>query len=156
MSIGENRNVYVGHRYVPKIMGEWDNSNDYEGLSIVTYKGSSYTSKKRVPVGIDISNEEYWVVTGNYDSQVENYRQEVRLFDGRITDNTDAIEDTNTQLGQTNTQVEDNTDAIEDTNTQLGQTNTQVEHNTDAIETIEEERSKTISVVDYGARRWSY
>jgi len=33
----------------------------------------------------------------------------------------------------------------------LGQTNTQVEHNTDAIETIEEERSKTISVVDYGA-----
>lgn len=73
----ENRNVYVGHRYVPKIFGEWDNATDYEGLSIVTYQGASYTSKKRVPIGIDILNEEYWVVTGNYDTQVENYRQDV-------------------------------------------------------------------------------
>src|SRR5699024_3744079 len=71
------RNKYVGHRYVPKIMGEWDKKQDYEGLSIVTHKGASYTSKKRVPVGIDILNEEFWVVTGNYDAQVENYRQEM-------------------------------------------------------------------------------
>ena len=72
------RNVYVGHRYVPLIMGEWDKSIQYEGLSIVTYQGTSYTSKKRVPVGIDILNEEYWTVTGNYNTQVEEYRQEVR------------------------------------------------------------------------------
>ena len=72
------RNVYVGHRYVPLIMGEWDKSIQYEGLSIVTYQGTSYTSKKRVPVGIDILNEEYWTVTGNYNAQVEEYRQEVR------------------------------------------------------------------------------
>src|SRR5699024_1198891 len=70
------RNRYVGHRYVPKIFGEWDKQNEYEGLSIVTHQGASYTSKKRVAVGIDILNEEYWVVTGNYDAQVENYRQE--------------------------------------------------------------------------------
>lgn len=75
-----NRNVYVGHRYVPKIFGEWDKQNEYEGLSIVTHQGASYTSKKRVPVGIDILNEEFWVVTGNYDSQVENYRQEVNAM----------------------------------------------------------------------------
>ena len=73
-----NRNVYVGHRYVPKIFGEWDKQNQYEGLSIVTHQGNSYTSKKRVPVGIDILNEEYWVVTGNYNAQVEEYRKEVR------------------------------------------------------------------------------
>src|SRR5699024_235388 len=36
------------------------------------------TSKKRVPVGIDIKNEEYWVVTGNYNAQIEEYRKEVR------------------------------------------------------------------------------
>ena len=70
------RNRYVGHRYVPKIFGEWDNQNDYEGLSIVTHQGTSYTSKKRVPVGIDILNEEFWVVTGNYNAQVEEYRKE--------------------------------------------------------------------------------
>ena len=72
-----NRNVYVGHRYVPKIFGEWDKQNEYEGLSIVTHKGTSYTSKKRVPVGIDILNEEFWVVTGNYNAQVEQYRDDV-------------------------------------------------------------------------------
>lgn len=80
MSIGENRNVYVGHRYVPKIMGEWDNQIQYEGLSIVTYKGTSYTSKKYVPVGIDISNEDFWVITGNYDAQVETYRRDVNRY----------------------------------------------------------------------------
>ena len=71
-----NRNVYVGHRYVPKIFGEWDKQNEYEGLSIVTHQGASYTSKKRVPVGIDILNEEFWVITGNYDAQVDYYRDE--------------------------------------------------------------------------------
>ena len=76
MSKEPNRNVYVGHRYVPKIMGEWDQSIDYEGLSIVTHQGASYTSKKRVPVGIDILNNEFWVATGNYNAQVEYYRDE--------------------------------------------------------------------------------
>jgi len=80
MSKEPRRNVYVGHRYVPKIFGEWNNKNDYEGLSIVTYKGTSYTSKKYVPVGIDISNEEFWVVTGNYNAQVEYYRRDVNEY----------------------------------------------------------------------------
>lgn len=94
------RNVYVGHRYVPKIMGEWDKQETYEGLSIVTNKGTSYTSKKRVPIGIDILDEEYWVVTGNYNAQVENYRQEVREFDSRINDNQLDIEKNKEQLTQ--------------------------------------------------------
>src|SRR5699024_4960927 len=81
------RNRYVGHRYVPKIFGEWDKQNQYEGLSIVTHQGKSYTSKKRVPVGIDILNEEYWVVTGNYNAQVEEYRKETE----RISEETERI-----------------------------------------------------------------
>lgn len=94
------RNVYKGHRYVPKIMGEWNQEETYEGLSIVTNKGASYTSKKRVPVGIDILDEEYWVVTGNYNAQVENYRQEVREFDNRINDIQLENEKTIAQLAQ--------------------------------------------------------
>lgn len=78
MSKEPKRNVYVGHRYVPKIIGEWNKLETYEGLSIVTYQGASYTSKKRVPAGIDILNEEYWTVTGNYNAQVDQYRQDVR------------------------------------------------------------------------------
>lgn len=71
-------NIYVGQRYVPKIMGEWNQLESYEGLSIVTNQGNSYTSKKRVPEGVDISNEDYWVITGNYNAQIELYREEVK------------------------------------------------------------------------------
>ena len=75
---------YVGARYVP-IFGrvnedsiEWDNSAPYEPLTIVLYQGNSYTSRQHVPAGIEITNEQYWANTGNYDAQVEQYRQEVR------------------------------------------------------------------------------
>lgn len=68
---------YVGARYVPKVMGEWNKALQYEALSIVTYLGNSFTSKVPVPANIDISNESYWVNTGNYNAQVEAYRQEV-------------------------------------------------------------------------------
>jgi len=84
MSKEPKRNVYVGHRYVPKVMGEWEKTETYEGLSIVTNKGTSYTSKKRVPKGIDILNEEYWVVTGNYNAQIEEYRKDVRELEKEV------------------------------------------------------------------------
>lgn len=67
---------YVGARYVPKVMGEWNKALRYEALSIVTYKGNSFTSKIPVPANIDISNGTYWVNTGNYNAQVEAYRTE--------------------------------------------------------------------------------
>lgn len=69
-------NVYVGLRYVPKFSGDWDNTKTYEPLEIVTYQGNSYTSKTYVPTGASISNTDYWAPTGNYNAQVETYRQE--------------------------------------------------------------------------------
>lgn len=63
---------YIGARYVPAFANpvEWDNIRRYEALTIVTHNKNSYTSKKPVPPGIDISNTEYWVNTGNYNSQI--------------------------------------------------------------------------------------
>ena len=75
---------YIGARYVP-IFGrkgeesiEWDNSAPYEPLTIVLYQGNSYTSRQYVPVGVEITNQEFWALTGNYNAQVELYRQEVK------------------------------------------------------------------------------
>lgn len=71
---------YVGARYVPKFSDpvEWQNGTSYEALTIVTYNNSSYTSKVPVPaaVGDPADNPEYWALTGNYNAQVEQYRQE--------------------------------------------------------------------------------
>lgn len=73
---------YIGARYVP-IFGRkdeesiiWDNSAPYEPLTIVLYQGNSYTSRQYVPEGVEITNEEFWANTGNYNAQVEQYRRE--------------------------------------------------------------------------------
>lgn len=70
---------YVGARYVPTFANpiQWDSQRIYEPLTMVTYLNNTYTSKKPVPQGVDINNAEYWVLTGNYNAQVEQYRQEV-------------------------------------------------------------------------------
>ena len=71
------KNVYVGHRYVPKLDGEWDKTKLYESLTIVQHEGNSFTSRQYVPIGVDISNKDYWVATGNYNAQIEYYRRDV-------------------------------------------------------------------------------
>ena len=84
---------YIGSRYVPMFAdpAEWNNKRTYEPLTIVLNEGNSYTSRQFVPVGIDISNDDYWAETGNYNAQVEAYRREVQSFDGRITANANSI-----------------------------------------------------------------
>ena len=70
---------YIGARYVPAFANpiEWDNNRIYEPLTMVTHLNNTYTSKKPVPQKVDINNTDYWVLTGNYNAQVEQYRQEV-------------------------------------------------------------------------------
>lgn len=75
---------YVGARYVPKVMGEWNKALQYEALSIVTFAGNSFTSKVPVPANIDISNKTYWVNTGNYNAQVEAYRQQTAQLENHL------------------------------------------------------------------------
>ena len=84
---------YVGARYVPVFANppEWNDTRGYEPLTIVLHEGNSFTSTQYVPTGVDISNTEYWLETGNWNAQVEAYRQEVIRFDGRITQNADGI-----------------------------------------------------------------
>lgn len=65
-------NRYIGARYVPMFIGVWDNTREYEPLSIVSYLGDSYTSKGYVPIGIDITNTTYWAKTGDFNQQLAN------------------------------------------------------------------------------------
>ena len=77
---------YVGSRYVPVFADplEWNSANTYEPLTIVLYQGNSYTSRQAVPAGIAITNTAYWAQTGNYNAQIEQYRQEVQALDTEI------------------------------------------------------------------------
>lgn len=84
---------YIGARYVPVFANppEWNDTRGYEPLTIVLHKGNSFTSTQYVPTGIDISNTEYWLETGNWNAQIEAYREEVLRFDARITQNANGI-----------------------------------------------------------------
>ena len=112
---GAEHRQYIGARYVP-IFGrknddsiEWNNSAPYEPLTIVLHEGNSYTSRQYVPVGIDILNESYWANTGNYNAQVEAYRQDViRLsnsLDTEIDNRTKADAALTSDIGEVNTRA---------------------------------------------------
>ena len=97
---------YVGARYVPKIMGEWNKTLQYEALSVVTYMGNSFTSKVPVPANVEIDNTNYWVNTANYNAQVEEYRK-VTLETKELANNTNTDLQT-FKKNQTNTNNEFN------------------------------------------------
>lgn len=106
---------YIGARYVPKFFDNgtgsaaWISGVEYEPLTIVTYLGNSYTSKKPVPanIGNPASNGEYWVATGNYNAQVEIYRQEVQdAIEGIDADIQEAVSGVEAELNETKTELE--------------------------------------------------
>ena len=88
---------YIGSRYVPIFAepAEWDSTRTYEPLTIVMHDGNSYTSRQYVPIGIEITNDKFWALTGNYNAQVDAYRHEVDAYrhevDGAIDTMTDKI-----------------------------------------------------------------
>lgn len=112
---------YIGARYIPVFANpmEWSNTRGYEPLTIVTYQGASYTSMQTVPPGIDISNTEYWALSGNYNAQVEQYRLEVQqyqntvnTFDSRIDDISTSVEGANSTADQAMQEIAKNKNLI--------------------------------------------
>ena len=83
---------YIGARYVPLFYNnsdgtaEWRSGVSYEPLTIVTYNGNSYTSRRLVPanVGNPSANPTYWASTGIYNQQIDIYRQEVQDVSTRL------------------------------------------------------------------------
>ena len=98
---------YVGARYVPKFASpvEWAADTSYEALTIVTFNNASYTSKIQVPptVGNPANNPKYWALTGNYNAQVEQYRQETENYNAQVE-----------EYRQETVKLEDHTNKIED------------------------------------------
>ena len=91
---------YIGARYVPLFANpaEWDNKRTYEPLTIVIHQGNSYTSRQYVPTGIDITNNEYWALTGNYNAQIESYRKETQAATTLAQNNKQNINNINASL----------------------------------------------------------
>lgn len=79
---------YIGARYVPRFSdvnnGNWSSVYSYEPLIIVKNGNDYYTSKKSVPVGIAITNTEYWALTGNYNGAIAQLDTRVTAAENSI------------------------------------------------------------------------
>ena len=90
-------NQYIGARYVPLFADpyDWNDTREYEPLTVVYGNGNSYTSKQYVPKGIPLTDENYWALTGNYNAQVEQYRNETKAvsnkYDTVVKTSNDAL-----------------------------------------------------------------
>lgn len=106
---------YIGARYVPKFYegsngSAWDSGIPYEPLTIVTYLGSSWTSKKQVPatVGAPNLNPDYWVLTGNYNAQIDEVLEALSGIQEDITGIQGDVRDLETETGKINDELIDN------------------------------------------------
>lgn len=128
---------YIGARYVPLLADpvEWSSTKSYEPLTIVTHEGNSYTSRQYVPVGIDISRDEFWALTGNYNAQVEMYRGEVNELSESLDESVSSLnsamgtlrDDVNSALTEMREEVEnDITTLQEDVSNTLDEFETQI------------------------------
>ena len=131
---------YIGPRIVPRFADpiDWDKTKKYESLTVVSYKGSSYTSKMAVPTGIDISDIRYWALTANYNAQIEEYR---RQSEGAATAAAKASSDVTAGI----TQMQQNVDkTTHDITTQMGTLKSQV--SADLAKAVADSRSAATSV----------
>lgn len=76
---------YVGARYVPKIMGTWNATTEYEALSIVDDgMGTSYISRKPVPPGTALNNTDYWFLNGSTTGAITSLQNRVTALENDI------------------------------------------------------------------------
>ena len=126
--------TYVGARYVPifgrvgESSAEWDNTAPYEPLTIVTYEGDSYTSRQYVPTGVAITNEDFWANTGNYNSQIEQYRNDVARLSDAVENFQSDLDGISSMLPSTSFTTENTVeDAIESVDNRITQESNKIE-----------------------------
>ena len=146
-------NTYIGARYVPIFADpiEWDKAKSYEPLTIVTYQGDSYTSKTFVPAQTEITNTEFWVRTGSYNAQVEQYRKEVQEVVTKMDDLEESVNNSissfDTRLTQTEEKVESYNNRITTLESDNNTNKTNISNNTNSISTINENLTNLSNLV---------
>ena len=105
MSVQAN-NIYVGARYIPRIMGEYNNETAYEALDIVTSGGVGYISRQPVPAGTAVTNKEYWAMWGSGNAVIDALTQRVSTNENDISSLETGLQQTNQNLQTTNQKLE--------------------------------------------------
>lgn len=77
--------TFKGARYIVKFHDpiEWADTESYEAIEAVQHEAFTYISKQPVPAGVQIDNEEFWLLWADPNAQMEQLRQ---LVSGYVDD----------------------------------------------------------------------
>lgn len=75
---------FIGARYAPQFMGAWNQATQYAALSVVYTDQRSYVSRKTVPAGTAITNQEFWIQSSDWNAQVAQYNQKVDAYNANV------------------------------------------------------------------------
>lgn len=77
---------YIGARYVPRHMGEWDANTQYGALDVVLYTdGNSYTAKCVPPKGTVPTNDQYWALSAQFNQQLASVNNRIDVAYSNIS-----------------------------------------------------------------------
>lgn len=72
---------YIGARYVPRFLGIYDPTQEYEALDVVENgSGTSYIARKIVPAGTSLTDAEYWFVYGASSGAIINLQNQIDII----------------------------------------------------------------------------
>lgn len=76
---------YIGARYVPRHMGEWDADTQYGALDVVLYTdGNSYTAKQYPPKGTLPTDGKYWALSAQFNQQLAGLEDDITRINEQI------------------------------------------------------------------------
>lgn len=91
---------YIGARYTPKFVGEYDTTQAYEALEVVDNgSGTTYIARKPVPPNTPLTNTTYWLVYGSSSGAILDLQDRVSTIE-----NTD-IPGLESDIGDVNTAI---------------------------------------------------
>ena len=84
---------YIGARYVPRFMGTYVPTQNYEALDVVDNGlGTSYIAKVPTPAGTPLTNTTYWAIYGatsgaiiNLQNQIDNINDDITNLEQYVT-----------------------------------------------------------------------
>ncbi len=76
--------TFKGARYLVKFDGDWSQDKSYEAITSVKHNAFTYISKQPVPAGVEITNEDFWLLWADPNAQMAELNE-------RFEENIEAI-----------------------------------------------------------------
>lgn len=146
---------YIGRRIIPVHGGVWNGSKSYEELTIVLHEdsGDSYISRRAVPAGTAITDENYWMLHSLYSQQIadavaqsESLSKQVSNLSNTVEENVELL---NTRLDNLVANAGDASDNAELIDIRVGADGTQY---STASESIQAQDAIIETRADYHSR----